>query len=193
VNELGESTADAPASAVVATPAMSREQNKPSGRFDLRRAIRHFNPASKLWYYSSKAYHAGWHPVAFLLKTINFFVFHNALCYECDLAGEVEMRHFGMGCVVHPNVTIGRGVKMFHHVSLAAETRIGSSSRIVIEDDVTIGAHAIILGNDHGGIRIGKGAVIGAGSIVTRDVAPGATIVPLPSRPVKGNSEGYKW
>ena len=191
MNELGESTADAPASAVVATPPMSREQNKSSGRFDLRRAIRHFNPASKLWYYSSKAYHAGWHPVAFVLKTINFFVFHNVLCYECELAGEIEMPHFGVGCVVHPNVTFGRGVKMFHHVSLAAETRPGSPSRIVIEDGVTLGAHVIVLGNDRGGVRIGKGAVIGAGSIVTRNVAPGATIVPLPSRPVKISDEAY--
>ena len=39
---------------------------------------------------------------------------------------------------------------------------------IVIEDDVWIGRRAIIMG----GVTIGKGAVIGAGSVVTKDVPP---------------------
>ncbi|MGN7086403.1 DapH/DapD/GlmU-related protein, partial [Neisseria sp. P0001.S005] len=41
-------------------------------------------------------------------------------------------------------------------------------SPIVIEDDVWIGRRAIIMG----GVTIGKGAVIGAGSVVTKDVPP---------------------
>lgn len=39
---------------------------------------------------------------------------------------------------------------------------------IVIEDDVWIGRRAIIMG----GVRVGKGAVIGAGAVVTKDVPP---------------------
>ncbi|WP_283120570.1 DapH/DapD/GlmU-related protein, partial [Neisseria sp. HMSC072C05] len=41
-------------------------------------------------------------------------------------------------------------------------------SPIVIEDDVWIGRRAIIMG----GVRVGKGAVIGAGAVVTKDVLP---------------------
>jgi len=152
---------------------------------NIRRAVRHFNPPVRLWYQSCRAYRAGLHPIAWFLKAINFFVFKAILCYECEIEGDLELVHFGFGCAVHPNVTIGRHVKLFHHVTLASETRPGSSSRIVIEDDVVIGAHAIILGNDAGGIRIGKGAVIGAGAIVNRDVIPGATMVAMPARPVK--------
>lgn len=46
----------------------------------------------------------------------------------------------------------------------------GSTSKgpIVVEDDVWIGMDTIILS----GVRIGKGAVIGAGSVVTRDIPP---------------------
>jgi len=40
--------------------------------------------------------------------------------------------------------------------------------KIVIEDDVSIGMGVIILP----GVRIGKGAIIGAGSVVTKDVSP---------------------
>jgi len=49
-----------------------------------------------------------------------------------------------------------------------------------IEDDVSIGSGATILG----GVRVGKGAMIGAGAVVTRDVAPGVTVVGNPARPV---------
>jgi serine acetyltransferase len=95
------------------------------------------------------------------------------------------MVHGGFGTMCHPNVTIGKRVKMFHHITLAAETLPGSLPRIRIEDDCVIGAYAILIGNDRDGITIGKGSVIGAGAMVVRDVPPGSTIVATPSRAVK--------
>jgi UDP-2-acetamido-3-amino-2,3-dideoxy-glucuronate N-acetyltransferase len=47
----------------------------------------------------------------------------------------------------------------------------------VLEDDVSIGANATILP----GIRIGRGAMVGAGAVVTRDVPPYATVVGNPA------------
>ncbi len=49
------------------------------------------------------------------------------------------------------------------------------------EDDASIGSGATILC----GIRIGKGATVGAGAVVTRDVPPGATVVGNPARVMK--------
>jgi acetyltransferase-like isoleucine patch superfamily enzyme len=51
---------------------------------------------------------------------------------------------------------------------------------VVIEDDVWIGAHAFI----RGGIRIGRGAVVAAGSMVVNDVEPGAVVAGVPARVV---------
>ena len=48
----------------------------------------------------------------------------------------------------------------------------------VVEDQVSIGSGAIVMG----GIRIGKGALIGAGAVVTRDVAPGSVVAGVPAR-----------
>jgi acetyltransferase-like isoleucine patch superfamily enzyme len=50
----------------------------------------------------------------------------------------------------------------------------------VVEDGASIGSGATILG----GVRIGHDALVGAGAVVTRDVAPGATVVGNPARPL---------
>ncbi len=50
-----------------------------------------------------------------------------------------------------------------------------------VEDGVAIGANATILC----GLRIGRGALVGAGSVVTKDVAPGAVVAGNPARLVK--------
>ena len=47
-----------------------------------------------------------------------------------------------------------------------------------VEDDASIGSNATILG----GVRIGKGALVGAGAVVTHDVPPGATVAGNPAR-----------
>jgi len=49
---------------------------------------------------------------------------------------------------------------------------------VVIEDDVWVGIGAIILK----GVRIGRGARIGAGSVVTKSIPPGATVMGNPAR-----------
>ena len=54
-------------------------------------------------------------------------------------------------------------------------------SRTVIGNDVWIGARVIIMG----GVKIGNGAVIGAGSIVTKDVPDYAIVVGVPARTIK--------
>ncbi|MBI4575847.1 MAG: acyltransferase [Planctomycetes bacterium] len=49
---------------------------------------------------------------------------------------------------------------------------------VVIEDEVWIGSHAVILP----GVTIGRGAVVGAGSVVTHDVPPYGIVVGIPAR-----------
>lgn len=60
----------------------------------------------------------------------------------------------------------------------------GATRPIVIGDDVFIGQRAVVLG----GVTIGDGATIGAGAVVTRDVAPGATVAGVPARDIGGRT-----
>lgn len=54
----------------------------------------------------------------------------------------------------------------------------GRSAPVIIEDDVFIGMQAVVLK----GVRIGRGAVVGACSVVTRDVPPYAIVAGNPAR-----------
>ena len=59
------------------------------------------------------------------------------------------------------------------------------SKPILVGDDCWIGAHSVLMA----GVRIGKGAVIGAGTIVTRDVHPYTVVVGAPGRNVRNRLE----
>ena len=52
---------------------------------------------------------------------------------------------------------------------------------IIVEDDVWIGESAILMS----GVRIGRGAVIGAGAVVTKDIPPYAIAVGVPATVIK--------
>lgn len=71
-----------------------------------------------------------------------------------------------------------------HHHKRGAHDRIAAqgceSAPVVIEDDVWLGANAVVLP----GIRIGKGAVIGANAVVTHDVEAMAIVAGVPARQI---------
>jgi acetyltransferase-like isoleucine patch superfamily enzyme len=52
---------------------------------------------------------------------------------------------------------------------------------VIVEDEAWFGAHVTVLP----GVRIGKGAVLGAGAVVTRDVPPMAIAVGSPARVIR--------
>ena len=56
-----------------------------------------------------------------------------------------------------------------------------SKGDIIIEDDVWIGANCIILS----GVKISRGAIIAAGSVVIKDVAPFTIVGGVPARLIK--------
>ena len=82
--------------------------------------------------------------------------------------------HFG-NIFVHSDAVIGADCVLRHGVTIG---NLGIDGPVpVIEDGVDIGAYAQVLG----GVRIGRGARIGAMSVVMRDVPPGAFAVGIPA------------
>lgn len=84
-------------------------------------------------------------------------------------------------------VMLGPGVRLFAEDHVFADSARSIKSQgvvlkpIVIEDDVWIGSGTVVTG----GVRIGKGAVVGAGSVVTKDVSSDTVVAGVPARVVR--------
>jgi serine acetyltransferase/thymidylate kinase len=90
---------------------------------------------------------------------------------HCRIHSPIYLAH-PYGIIIHGDTVIGRRVTIMQQVTLGAKDR-GMHAAPVIEDDVYIGAGAKVLG----ALRVGRGAVIGANAVVTRDVPPYSTVV----------------
>ena len=88
--------------------------------------------------------------------------------------------YIGNHVMIAPNVTI----TTTGHPIDPIQRRDGSqfSKSVMIEDDVWIGANVVILP----GVTIKKGAVIGAGSVVTKDIPEYVVAYGVPCKVVKG-------
>jgi serine O-acetyltransferase len=134
----------------------------------------------RLWLLSIALAARGHRRLARFVKRVNALIFHNSLPFGATVSPDVKFGHKGFGNIIHDSVVIGRRVKIWHHVTLAVRGLPGVENRIVIEDDVRIGTGSVVLTNRGQSIRIGRGARIGAGTVVTKDVPPGVTVVSAP-------------
>lgn len=93
----------------------------------------------------------------------------------CHIESPLTLYHGLNGIVIAPNVRIGKNVTIFQRVTISKDN---PKKTTIIEDGVLIGAGAVILNNVH----IGKGAKIGANTVVVCDVPAGATAIGIPAK-----------
>jgi serine O-acetyltransferase len=87
----------------------------------------------------------------------------------------------GMGVVVGETAEIGDDVTLYQGVTLGGTGFATGKRHPTVEDNVTIGSGAKLLGP----IVVGHGSKIGANSVVIHDVPPNSTVVGNPGRPVR--------
>ena len=84
----------------------------------------------------------------------------------------------GTGLVVGETAEIGNDVSILQEVTLGGTGKERGDRHPKVRDGVLLAAGAKVLGN----IEIGKGAKVGAGSVVLKDVPPCATVAGVPAR-----------
>ncbi|WP_390576012.1 2,3,4,5-tetrahydropyridine-2,6-dicarboxylate N-acetyltransferase, partial [Staphylococcus pseudintermedius] len=95
------------------------------------------------------------------------------------IVGEGTM--IDMNATLGGRATTGKNVHVGAGAVLAGVIEPPSASPVVIEDNVLIGANAVILE----GVRVGEGAIVAAGAIVTQDVPAGAVVAGTPAKVIK--------
>ena len=114
---------------------------------------------------------------------------------HCNIGALVEIRNdvvIGDNCKIQAFTFIPGGVRIGNRVFVGPRVTftndkhpkaVGAWTPLVttVEDDVNIGAGAVILP----GIILGKGCTIGAGAVVVKDVKPGITVVGNPAKELK--------
>jgi len=101
--------------------------------------------------------------------------------------------YVGRGACICPRVSIGKYAVLAHEVSIQGGdhrydvpgkpiyfTERPPMPETVIEDDVWVGHRAII----KAGVRIGRGAIVGAGAVVTKDIPPYTIVGGVPARKI---------
>ena len=143
----------------------------------------------------------------------NVLIYNFVNLYGCDIGDETRIGAF---VEIQKNVTIGKRCKIQSHtficegVTIEDDAFIGHGVMFIndrypraanpdgtiqtdndwscipthIEDNVSIGSNSTILC----GVTIGKGALIGAGSVVTKDVAPFTIVAGNPARYIRNNT-----
>lgn len=119
---------------------------------------------------------------------------HTSIQDRCIFLGDVILSRY---CTVAPNVYISSGRHYFDLQPTALitdqdccvaqnnELLSAHSKPVLVEEDCWLGINVVVMA----GVTIGKGAVIGANAVVTKDVAPYTVVAGVPARMIKKRLE----
>jgi 2,3,4,5-tetrahydropyridine-2-carboxylate N-succinyltransferase/tetrahydrodipicolinate N-acetyltransferase len=86
-----------------------------------------------------------------------------------------------MGAVLGGRATVGKHCHIGAGAVLAGVIEPASAVPVIVEDNVLVGANAVVIE----GVHVGEGAVVAAGAIVTEDVPANAVVAGCPARVIK--------
>lgn len=133
-----------------------------------------------------------WHRIAYFFHEYKFYFLARAISQTARLFTGIEIHpgakigkgffiDHGMGVVIGETTEIGENVTLFQGVTLGGTGKEKGKRHPTLGNNVTVAVGAKVLGN----IKIGDNAIIGAGSVVIKDVPPDSTVVGIPGKVVR--------
>ena len=116
------------------------------------------------------------HAIAYASKAVTGVEIHPAA-----RIGDALFIDHGAGVVIGETAEIGDNVTLYQGVTLGGTGFARGKRHPTVEDDVVIGSGAKLLGP----IRVGRGAKVGANSVIIHDVPVNSTVVGNPGHPVR--------
>lgn len=90
-----------------------------------------------------------------------------------------------MGAMLGGRATVGKNCHIGAGAVLAGVIEPASATPVIVEDNVMVGANAVVLE----GVRIGANSVVAAGAVVLSDVPPNSVVAGMPARVIKQKDE----
>ena len=125
----------------------------------------------------NRFWRAGWLSTARFVSHIARF-FTGIEIHPAARLGRGLFIDHGMGIVIGETAEVGENVSLLQGVTLGGTSTRREKRHPTLQDNVTVGAGAKIIG----AITVGENSRVGAGSVVVRDVPPNAVVVGVPGR-----------
>lgn len=106
---------------------------------------------------------------------------NSSLAQNCTVSGETAGVTIGKDVMIAPNVVIVAFNHNFENRDIPMRLQGNKENEVIINDNVWIGANCTIAA----GVKIGTGAIVGANSLVTKDVEPYSIVGGVPAKLIK--------
>lgn len=111
------------------------------------------------------------------------------------IGSELEIAHGGFGIVIHPSTVIGDRVKIYPGVTVGRAdihlpVELSNFERVVIEDDVVLGAGSKVLCKT-GELRVRKGTIVGANAVLLSSTGENEVWAGVPARCIGMREQKY--
>lgn len=139
-------------------------------------------PPVLLYRFGHFIHRLGLKKIALLISWINRFLFAVWIPSSCIIGHNFSLGYWGLGVVIHSKTIIGKNCTIAQNVTIARKGAPGDAP--IIGDNVYVGAGACILGP----VKIGNNVIIGANSVVTKDVPSNCVVAGIPAKVINLNS-----
>lgn len=114
-----------------------------------------------------------------IIYYIQFILFNSSVPYKCKIGKNTKFAYGGIGVVIHERAEIGENCIIGQGITIGGKSKEYNVPKI--GNNVYIAAGSRIIGN----ITIGVDVVIGANSVVTKDIPSNCIVAGIPAKIIK--------